>query len=72
MGLLKAKNKNVTTHEIAKAMTKQSSYYVTHDMVTPLNVQDPSMTVFAAQVDDTTVLCWVKLDGTFIVKTQAW
>ena len=67
------KKLNVTKDMVARAMTEQTSFVITPDMVTPLKVHDYRMTIFAAQTDgDVTLLCWARADGTFNVKKVEW
>lgn len=67
------KKLHVTKDMVASAMTDQSNFVITPDMVTPLKVYNRNMTVFAAQTtSDVTLLCWARADGTFMVKKTFW
>lgn len=67
------KKLHVTKDMVASAMTDQSNFVITPDMVTPLKVYNHNLTVFAAQTtSDVTLLCWARADGTFMVKPVFW
>lgn len=57
--------------KIAEEMTQKTHYTITPDMVTYVK-GDVRMNVYAAQYGDVTVLCWVRPDGEFKVKSVFW
>lgn len=57
---------------VAKEMTAQTQYTITTDMVSYVKGEDNRMNVYASQVGDATVLCWLRPDGRCIVKTVDW
>ena len=57
---------------IAKAISDNTSWHVTADMVTKLSDYYSRMEVHAAQVRDVTILCWAHGDGSFSFKHICW
>lgn len=67
----KTKEFNVAAEQVAEVMKKGTPFDVTPDKVVKVG-KDPRMTVYAAQVDDVTIMCWVNMKGRFIVKYTSW
>lgn len=62
----------VSLQRVAEEMTKETHWDVTADLVTKISQENPHVAIYAAQVGDVTILCWARIDGSFLVKHVCW
>lgn len=61
-------SKKALEQKVAEQMTAQTSWTVTPDMVVQVGEHPSGAYVYAAQCDETTLLCWIVGDGTCVVQ----
>lgn len=57
---------------MAEEMSKQTGKEIHKDMITPIKTTNPYLAIYAAQLGRTTVMCWRRVDGKFVVKEVTW
>ncbi len=64
---------DISVEEIVKAMNKKTRYNVNSEMITKIKSENSKISVYAAQVGDVIILCWINFHtNEYSVETVSW